>query len=215
MKTYRSLTIRAQRLPVAQLIPCLDHYASAGWCRDAQAESLHPAAGHEQLLCFTRHAPGAAGCLAVWLRVGRDDLEVAAVTCNHRGWLTPADYNAVVEDFHRHVAAPAADLAGAAVDLGKDEIDLADHACPAVLVKLRHFALGARKHWPCAPPPDDELWIAFLLEAHRRAAALSPGLLERWLREEQRWIPAVAEDMADQYEFARDLLAAYDRGRAS
>ena len=75
--------------------------------------------------------------------------------------------------------------------------------------KLKEFSTAANKASRSSQTSEFESWLAFLIHAHQEGGTLSTKDLLTWLIEDG-WSEDKASDLIDEYEFAQDLLRAYD-----
>lgn len=78
---------------------------------------------------------------------------------------------------------------------------------------LESFSNLANKSTGAGHPMDAERWNAFIIQAHREGSSLDVTMLGRYLVEQLRWGDDEAHKLVLEYEFARELLVAYDRER--
>src|SRR5260370_40107650 len=79
---------------------------------------------------------------------------------------------------------------------------------------LRRFSAFANKGTGSAHPADRDRWNSFVVAAHRGGSRMGAEDLRRWLIEGDGWPPEVADQLAVEYEYGRELLA-YAEGRRS
>ena len=99
--------------------------------------------------------------------------------------------------------------------LTEAQADLDHWMAPATAEKLRLFSTCANKATGSAHPRDRERWNDFVLSAHRDGSRMDASTLQRWLIEAEGWPPEVAEQLALEYEYGRELLAFADGHRRS
>jgi len=75
---------------------------------------------------------------------------------------------------------------------------------------LRNFSHLANKGTGSAHPSDRQRWNAFVLSAHETGSNLDASMLARWLMEVEDWPSEVAEQLAVEYEYGRELLGYAD-----
>jgi hypothetical protein len=217
MNIFRELRIFLNGVSVPDCIARLEQHASGGWQRDPQFEArLRPHPGGGRYFCFGLTENPDYSPLSLWLwEAAPDRLEVTNIISERKLELSRAEYNALLEDFHRHVAAPAADGSGGRIrlELSSETVRLEEVVPPAVVDKLRRFSASANKSSAAGHPNDLMRWVDFLTEAHRHGDGLSPRLLRLWLVEEENWPADAASQLVSEYEFAHELLATYDRKR--
>jgi hypothetical protein len=204
-------------VPVPDFIACLERKAAGGWHRDEASEQrLRAATGVPRTqFCFALQEHAEFSPVSLWLAAkGADRLEVANILSEKKDALTYDEYNALLDSFYQHVAAPAAADCGATVEISSPDVSLGDFIPQDLAEKLRRFSAAANRATGTVHPQDLQRWVDFLTEAHHRSCKLPPDLLRRWLEEEERWPAETTRQLLEDYGFARELLSAYDRKRA-
>jgi hypothetical protein len=110
---------------------------------------------------------------------------------------------------------PAATRTGVAADATDTQADLEHWLSAAAAEKLRRFSSGANRGTGSSHPQDRERWNEFVLSAHQARSILDASTLRRWLVEVDQWPPEVADQLAVEYEYGRELLAFADGQRRS
>ena len=96
------------------------------------------------------------------------------------------------------------------VRVTSDEAAITDWISSDAADLLEYFSNLANMSTGAGHPLDFQRWARFLVQAHKEGAALHSSFLSRWLIEELRWPADHANDLARDYQFARDLLKVYD-----
>lgn len=124
-----------------------------------------------------------------------------------------SDWNEVIEQLFEQVFEPIAKKAKVNIDLEAGEVELTNYLSEETYAKLRTFSAAS---YGTSHPCDQERWYSFLFAAHEEQAddKLTPELLRRWLRTQNKWSEDDIEEMADRYEDVLFLLDKYDRHRA-
>jgi hypothetical protein len=81
--------------------------------------------------------------------------------------------------------------------------------------KFRYFSSCANKGTGASHPQDRERWNDLVLATHQERSTLDASTLRRWLVEVEEWPPEVADPLAIEYEYGRELLAYADGHRRS
>jgi hypothetical protein len=152
-----------------------------------------------------------AASLALWWRV--DAYEIGNIVPREFSELGIPKYNALLQEFARLIAEPAAEVAGFLVEITPAHQSLEDLSSPEVATALHQFSSAANKSTGASHPSDSERWLRFLIAAHRTRCHLRADQLARWLKEVEGWDDDHAHELAIQYEFARELLEKYDLER--
>jgi hypothetical protein len=149
--------------------------------------------------------------VTLWLTMEEPDrLEVANILSEKKDALTYDDYNTLLDSFYRHAVAPAVAECGATVEISPPDVSLGDFIPQDLAEKLRRFSAAANKATGTVHPQDLQRWVDFLTEVHQRSCKLPPDMLGRWLEEEEHWPAETTWQLLEEYEFARELLSAYD-----
>jgi hypothetical protein len=93
------------------------------------------------------------------------------------------------------------------------KVGLEDWMSGATAEKLRQFSETPNKSTGASHPNDRERWNDFVLSAHREQSRLDPSTLQHWLMEAEDWPPEVAEQLAIEYAYGRELLTFAEGGR--
>jgi hypothetical protein len=133
------------------------------------------------------------------------------------GQLSYAECNQILQMFREQVVTPAANECGALFTVTEVEKKLEDLLPPSAAEKLRRFSTFTNKKTGPGNEHEIELWNDFLIEAHQTGWQLTTHDLGRWLCEEEKWPDETASKVMLEYEFAHELLKAYDAklGRVS
>lgn len=223
MQVFRDLIIRGEPDCLAAIVVEIERTLTEGWFRDKETErqlAARPAAGPS--ICFgcfddgqrpdERCRPGATIILTA---KGPNLLSVANVIPHSRHRLNYDQYNRVLAEFYDHFVRPAAEKVGTVAELTETEADLGRWLSAAAAEKLRGFSACANKGTGASHPDDRVRWNDFVLAAHQERSTLDASTLRRWLVEVQDWSPEVADQLAFEYEYGRELLAFADGHRRS
>ncbi len=162
---------------------------------------------------FVRQAdaalPGALVAVAE-AEVGR--WHVTNVVPTESSELAYDEYNGILNEFCHRLVRPVADELGISVELTKPQVEPEDVLSAEAARLLRTFSASANKSTWGSHPSDQERWMQFLVVAHKDQSDFGADLLRRFLIEEG-WSEDAATHLASEYEFARELLNTYDRGK--
>lgn len=210
MEVFKDLRIKGSPESLEQFIRECAKAGSGDWSRDLQIEDQL-----EKGYAF-RRAAGEGFREAIIVLIPQNDCLEAGniVPADDSGRLTRRQYNALLDDFVAQIAGPTADRLRMDLEVTPDHRPISDWLAPSTAECLRTFAEMANKGRGSAHPADFDRWAAFLIRAHRDGARLDSGTLQRWLVEEEGWPEDTAHDLAFEFQFARDLLRAYDRQKA-
>lgn len=121
-------------------------------------------------------------------------------------------YNFILEEFATF-ALPLADAHHVQHTLTKAHADLGAWLSPQGITLLESFSNLANKSTGSGHPLDAERWYTFIIQTHREGSSLDVSTLGRYLVERLGWGDDQAHKLMLEYEFARELLVAYDRDR--
>jgi hypothetical protein len=218
MEVFRDLFVNADEGRMASLVEAIERSLPPGWARDPEAEERirsSPFAARPAY-CFTCGAEGRPDSATLILTEKEPGVfSVSNIIPVSRDRLSYAEYNAVLEEFFRCVLEPSAERSGLATVLTEAQVDLEHWMPPATAAKLRAFSTCANKGTGSAHPQDRERWNDFVLSAHRDGSRMDAATLQRWLVEAEGWSPEVADQLALEYEYGRELLTFAEEHRRS
>lgn len=214
MKVFKDLAVKGPLDALRKLVDDVTKALPSNW-RPAPDRAI-PLSGLGQGLAasyaFRRNnSPGEPECV-LHLLLGGDRISVSNVVPEEsaKTWqLTIEQYNAIVSEFAR-LLRPLAAAAGLQTEETPDEVEITRWITPEAAKLLRSFSGAANKTTGSGHPSDFKRWADFLVRVHRDGSQLDAGILRRWLIEHDRWPEEIAITLASEYEFARDLLKAYD-----
>ncbi len=218
MHIFRELFIRGEPDRLAATLTEIERTLSEDWFRDVETEkqlaALPTAVRSSCFGCFDDggNRPGATIILTT---KDPDTLSVANVIPISRHRLNYDQYNRVLEEFYNRFVQPAAATTGAVAELTDTQADLEYWLSPLTAEKLRRFSSCANKGTGAALSQDRERWNDFVLSAHQDRSTLDASTLRRWLVEVEDWPPEVADQLAVEYYYGRELLAFADGHRRS
>ena len=218
MKVFRDLFLRGDPERLLATMDEVERLLSDGWSRDAEAErTLRAMALRGGLTyCFAcerrEHRPAAA----VFLTQKEEGLfYVPNVVPRDRRELSHDEYNGLVAEFCDRFVRPAADRTGVHVELTDTQADLSRWLSPAAAQKLLAFSRAANRSTGSSHPSDQDRWMDFIVAAHRDGSRLDAHTLRRWLTVVDSWPPEVAQRLALEYEFGKEVLAFSEGHRRS
>lgn len=211
MKVFRELYLTGAPTDEGKLIEALEANLPRGWSRALDFEQRLNDDSHSRAYCFTCTAEEGRQAAALYLmpRTERSGLYVSNIVPQIEFSLDKDQYNAILSEFYRGAAAPAATATGWSAEITNDERPIEHWLGAEAAERLQSFSRLANKATGAAHPLDAERWQAFLISAHRARASFDAALLNEWLRG-QKWGDEEASRLAVEYEQGRDLLGAYD-----
>jgi hypothetical protein len=199
------------------LIKHLEQNLGGSWIRDQEKEDwVKEGIPAERPYCFflrdNSHYPPAF----VWLVENEKMpgvLYVPNIIPAKKSSLSRAEYNAVLSFFFESVVKPAVEATGDRAEFSAPTASLEQMIDEPVAEKLRYFSGTASRRTAAAHPTDQQKWLEFLIESHRRHSRLGTDFLRRWLADDEKWPPETANELVGEYEFARSLLDFYDKAK--
>jgi hypothetical protein len=218
MEVFRDLYVIVEPDRMAAIADRIERSAPAGWARDRAAEGRMrsaPVLTHRPVFCFTCIQDGRPSATLVLSQKDPATFSVSNIIPVTKHQFTHREYNAILEDFYERVLQPYSGPAGMTATLTGSHADL-EHWMPAEAAeKLRRFSACANRGTGSAHPRDRDRWNEFVVAAHQDGSRMGASDLRRWLIEVEGWPPEVADQLALEYEYGRELLAFADGHRQS
>jgi hypothetical protein len=213
LEVFQDLLLRGPPNAGASLRQALLDHAMAPWRHVEEGDkdlSTHAGQGAD-VLTFKREAGEglAAATLVLWPR--SEGYEVTNIVPTEVRELGYGGYNAILQDFLRRIAMPAAQQAGFKVEVTAPRQSIDEWIPAKTADALRRFSRSANKGTGSSHPLDRQRWFAFLIQAHADHRRLDTERLVRWLVEVDGWSDYTAHELAIEYEFGLDLLNEYDK----
>lgn len=209
MEVFRELVIRATEAQMAELATHIESAATAGWVRDriAEEKARQSPIARKPLYCFRCLAEGErAAALVLLSQKDTTSFAVSNIVPVSTYQLSHREYNRVLEDFDERLLRPIASQAGLDVAISEANVNLEHWMPSAVAEKLRCFSSNANRGTGSSHPNDRQRWNDFVLSAHRERSSLDAATLQRWLVEVEGWPIDVADQLAVEYDYGRELL---------
>jgi hypothetical protein len=218
MEVFRDLTIDGDAERLARTMDLVERSLTGGWSRDRVIEERLQTIGSRKAVdyCFACTKEGQRPAANVFFtQKDTQTLYVPNIVPKVQHRLAYGQYNALLEEFFQQFVRPAADQTGAVAKLSGNQADLDRWLSRPAADKLVGFSRGANRGTGSSHPSDRERWNDFVLAAHRERSSLDASTLRRWLVEIEGWTPEVAEQLAFEYEYGRELLAFADGRRSA
>jgi hypothetical protein len=213
MKMHRDLSVFCEFDALDSLMSQIEASLTHGWSRDRVRESkLSPFFG-KPVFCFVRLSNGEVPTIAVVMTAQPFGASVCNIVPNGHE-LSRDQYNSILSEFFLRFLHPAASQNGLITQLSSDELGIVEGFGSKAAQLLKDFSEAADK---LATQPDDRSrWFALLISLHHRPARRSDysDLLANWLRKDG-WSHDEVSELVCEWEFAQDLLPAYDDHRFS
>ena len=210
MKVFQDLSITGPAAALDRLPELLSSAPASPWSRDTVAEERSRALDlGPDFLVFVRAADGGIPVTSLFLSRNADGWTVSNIVPVESGSLGEDKYNRILQEFER-LLAPIAEANGFQVVVSAAEVGIDDILSERATKLLRTFAAAANTATGSAHPLDFRRWASFLIQVHQDGTTLYATDLGRLLVEELQWPDDTASKLLLEYEFARDLLKAYD-----
>jgi hypothetical protein len=182
-----------------------------GWTRDKGREKeLARTSGTGALVVFRIDPITGLPPARLYLSHDPGVLKVTNIVPQESSELSRAQYNTILLNFQA-ISQPIASHLDLDIQLSSDRQDVSRLMTARAMRALRYFSDAANKSTGASHPLDHARWLKFLILAHKDGSDLDPETLTRWLVEENEWYEDQAVKLAISYEFARGLLAEYDK----
>jgi hypothetical protein len=219
MEVFQDLYLSVEPDLMAATADLIGRSPPAGWARDCAAEAkmrATPVLSHRPAFCFTCTQEGRRPSATLILsQKDPATFYVSNIVPVSKHQLTHGEYNAILEDFYQRVLQPYTGPAGVTANLTGVRAELEHWMSQDTAEKLRRFSACANKGTGSAHPNDRDRWNEFVVAAHRDGSRIEASDLRRWLIEIEGWPPEVADQLALEYEYGRELLAFADGHRRS
>lgn len=214
LEVFKDLNIKGDPAALDAFVDEVSVSLPPGWRRDLAAENRRSQRaalpGEAQPFIFKCDANGYQPAVDLFLARSSDRFEVTNIVPQELGQLTRAEYNAILDLFVDHAVRSVADRLGLTVDVTPDRLEITHWLTDEAANLLRRFSHSANKSSGSSHPLDFNRWVEFLIQSHLDHTELDATTLRRWLVEEEEWPEETAIDLVSEFEFACDLLAAYD-----
>lgn len=210
MKVFQNLSITGPAVALDRLPELLDGTTVPPWSRDRTAEGRSRDIGlGPDFLVFLRAADGGLPAAKLFLSRDANAWNVSNIVPEENGSLGEETYNRILREFEV-LLTPMAAANDLQANVSQADIGVDDMLSGSAARLLRTFSTSANMATGSAHPLDFRRWAAFLVQVHRDGTTLYASDLGRLLVEELRWPEDTASKLLLEYEFARDLLKAYD-----
>src|SRR4051794_33479684 len=211
MEIFRDLHINIEPDRMAETADLIERTPPTGWTRDRAAESRAravPVLNPKPTFCFGCSREGRRpAAMLILTQKDAGTFFVSNIIPLSKHQLEHGEYNAILEDFYERVIRPYAGPAGVTASLSRGQVDLEHWMSHDAAELLRQFSACANKGTGSSHPSDRDRWNAFVVAAHRDGSRMDAADLRRWLIEVDGWPPEVADQLAVEYEYGRELLA--------
>jgi hypothetical protein len=210
MEIYRKLTVTGEPSQIDAWLRRSEADLTPGWSRDLDFESRYAGPHRVASGCLAFQFQGSDTIPSGSLILDRPEsarLEDLTYLADNLDRIETTQYNAILDDFASEVIEPCKSRFGLRVELSSETFFLTDWMSRATAEKLVLFSREAHKDYGTSLPADRERWLDFVVSAQREQCTLSGRLLRRWLTEVGGWESEMAEALAGEFAFGREVLA--------
>lgn len=211
MEVFRELEVGADVSTMAHVVSEIGKSLPDDWSRDESAEALArsaPVSTQRVAYCFRcDKREGRPAAMLILAEKDGTTFFVSNIIPTERHQLAHAEYNTILEDFFRRLFRPNVDKFDLEYKFTSAHAVLGDWMAAETAECLREFSAWANRGTGASHPKDRQRWNAFVLSAYRTGTDLDPSTLKRWLIEVEDWSPEIAEQLALEYEYGRELLS--------
>jgi len=213
LEVFQDLYLRGPNAKRPALRKALLDSIVAPWrhAEEREKQLRRDVGGGSDVLAFQRDVSKGFAAATLWLWSESDGYKVSNIVPLEIGKLAYSQYNALLQDFEKTIAAPAARKVGFRVETTPARQSIEDWVSLDAATALHRFSRAANKSTGSGHPLDRERWFQFLIQAHRDNSRLDTESLARWLIEIEGWDEDHAHELVIEYEFALALLDKYDR----
>jgi hypothetical protein len=219
MEIFRDLYLSIEPDGMAATADLIERSPPPGWTRDRAAEGRarsYPALLPKPTFCFSCSAEGRRpAAMVILTQKDAATFFVSNIIPTVKHQLGHGEYNAILEDFYDRVIRPYTGTTGLTASLTGGEVDLEHWMSHETAELLRRFSACANRGTGSSHPADRDRWNAFVMAAHLGRSKMDAADLRRWLLEVDGWPQEVADQLAVEYEYGRELLAFADGHRRS
>jgi hypothetical protein len=218
MEVFRDLYVSTDADRMAAVVEQIERSLPPGWARNPEVESNIRSSpfGTRPTYCFTRAGHGdhpTATLVLTQKDPGTFFVSNIIPTSKHQ--LSYGEYNSILEEFYERTLRQSSERCGLTAMLTEAQADLDHWMPPATAERLRAFSASANKGTGAAHPRDRERWNDFVLSAHQDGSRMDASTLRRWLIESEGWPSELADQLALEYEYGRELLSFAEEHRRS
>jgi hypothetical protein len=218
MEIFRDFCISADADKMAAVVEQIERSLPPSWARNPEMERMIRSSsfGTKPTYCFTRAGDGNLPTSTLVLaQKDPESFFVSNIIPTSKHQLSYGEYNSILEEFCERALRPPAEQCGLTPVLTDAQADLDHWMSPATAEKLRAFSSGAHRSTGAAHPSDRARWNEFVLSAYQDRSRMDASTLKRWLVEVDDWAPEVADQLALEYAYGRELLTFAEEHRRS
>lgn len=212
MKRFRNLTISGGASDLHDLILKVSQALPPNWKHDTDAEQrLKEISGSRtEGFAFARDADAVIPATGLLLMLEGDRLWVPNIVPRESGQISIDQYNSILTEFSNVIEPFLRGRNDLQKEMTSEQVGITEWVSPAADL-LKRFSTLANMATGSSHPLDFRRWASFIIRTHREGSELYPDALRQWLVEALGWSLERADKLTLEYEFARQLLAAYDQ----
>lgn len=213
LEVFQELVLEATSDGTSAIRSSLLMHIASNWQHDEAKEQdlmAHGSQSGEDIMVFLRKPDEKAPSVGLVLWQEKNGYKVVNIVPQESGELSISQYNAVLQDFVKHIVEPAALDKKFCVEVSKPWRAIQDWLGETPAAMLRKFSGAANKSSGASHPKDQERWQDFLIAVHKSGHREDPELLRRWLIDIEHWPEEIASNLSASYETALELLQRYD-----
>jgi len=218
MEIFRELSVSTDADRMASAVPQMESSLPSGWARNLELERDIRSSpfGTKPAYCFTCAAhEGLPAATLVLAQKDPGTFFVSNIIPTSKHQLSYREYNSILEEFFERALRPSSERCGLTAVMTEAQADLDHWMSPVTAEKLRAFSACANRSTGAAHPSDRERWNDFVLSAYQDSSRMDAPTLKRWLVEVDGWAPEVADQLALEYAYGRELLTFAEEHRRS
>ena len=214
MKQFKNLEVTCPVEKQLAFVNAISANLPDHWHRDHDAESRLEevdGASKDSWFAFTYEAKDGEPASRVSLVRENKRLYVSNIVPLEFGQLSIDQYNRILDKFEDILRSHESTDSALSINVTSDKANINDWVSTSAGKLLERFSVCANMSTGSSHPNDFQRWVDFLIVVHKEGSSLSSEFLGQWLNEELGWPSDKARELASEYEFARDILRAYDQ----
>jgi len=223
MKIFRNLVLRGTSDQIAAAVDAIQKAMRDNdeWQRDWALEQrvrfdVTWGQSDSPIYCFACLQKDRRPAASLWITQKEANIfHVSNILPAAKRQLTVDEYNDILKEFFDRFLLPTLEKTGMSAELTECYASPEQWLPAEAAEKLRTFSKCANKGTGSSHPADRVRWNDFVVAAHQGRGELDAATLRRWLIEIEGWPPEVADQLAVEYEYGRELLAFAENGRRS
>jgi hypothetical protein len=214
LEVFRNFEITGEEPKLTTFLSQLSRRLPSGWKRNPSREKeiRHASGKDAKTFVFSIAPQDERPAANLFLMRSGHSLRITNIVPVEYGQLSKSQYNSFIDEFSS-AAVPVAESVGLNATMTPAQLDVRVLVGENTFRALKAFSDFANRTTGASHPLDRGRWLNFLISQHIEGARLDGDILTRWFIEEEKWPYSEAYDLGSQFEFARELLSAYDHER--